>query len=338
VHTLLLLVHGPPPHPAPALPCLALPALPFARMLGVQEGECSTPPPSRSQAAVPSAQAAPHSSCTPSTSFARMLGAGQTERPPSLSVHKQAPLPGQLLLPLAYVPPTACTPSPILCINVGGMVPTHPLPFASLLGLHPTPPACTPPPLHACWGQGRQSSPPSLSICEQAPLPWLLPIPPGLCTTRRAHALPLCMHAGEAQGTVPPPPVCRQAPPPRLHISPLHLGAPPPLHALLRTCRKRRKDRGACKGRATQGVSHARRPTCQGRTEQKGTVRKGWGHRMMGSATQAANGGGAKGTQAGRGATQVRGAACERSGGHNRAGGWHMNGRWHTPFLHPCAQ
>src|SRR6266702_1096481 len=199
-----------------------------------------------------------------------------------------------------------------------------PIPFHS-----PLCSSCTPPHLHALHplrthaGRRADRAPPH-------PFPFASrPLCPGCSPFPLAYALPAvrtpshfaCM-LGRHKGQGPP----------------LHLGAPPPLHALLRTCRKRRKDRGACKGRATQGVSHARRPTCQGRTEQKGTVRKGWGHRMMGSATQAANGGGAKGTQAGRGATQVRGAACERSGGHNRAGGWHMNGRWHTPFLHPCAQ
>src|SRR6266702_2833478 len=67
--------------PAP-LPCLALPALHFARMLGAQEGQCAVPPPFRSRAAVPSAPAASRPGCTPSTPFARTLEAGRTERPP----------------------------------------------------------------------------------------------------------------------------------------------------------------------------------------------------------------------------------------------------------------
>ncbi len=48
---------------------------------------------------------------------------------------------------------------------------------------------------------------------------------------------------------------------------------------------------------------------------------EGRGHRMMGSATQEANSGGAKGVQAGQGATQAKSAVCKWSRGENEAEG-----------------
>src|SRR6266702_4708413 len=131
----------------------------------------------------------------------------------------------------------------------GERCPPHPFHSPLRPGCTPPPPHAPPPPFVRTPGRGARAPP-------------------------ATPALPLCMHATEAQGTVPPPPpVRRQAPPPRLHVSPLHLGAPPPPHALLHACRKHGKDRGARKGRAAQGVSCARRPTRQGRTEHKGTAR-----------------------------------------------------------------
>src|SRR6266702_962447 len=81
----------------------------------------------------------------PSTPFAHMLGAGRTEHPPSLSIHKKAPLPG-LLLP----------------------------------GLCATCHMCTlPHPLLKCGGRDRRDSvhPPfHLPLCQSyaTPIPWVM--------------------------------------------------------------------------------------------------------------------------------------------------------------------
>src|SRR6266702_1088549 len=82
----------PLPRPAPPRP-------PLCAHAGGAGGTVCHPPPFRSRAAVPSAQVAPCPACTSSTPFAHMLGAGRTERPPSLSVHEKAPPPGLLPLP-----------------------------------------------------------------------------------------------------------------------------------------------------------------------------------------------------------------------------------------------
>src|SRR6266702_3955305 len=97
-----------------------------------------------------------------------------------------------------------------------------------LPGLHPTPAACPPPPLHTCWGQGGQSSPPPFPFASRPLCPGCSPFPPSLRATRRTHALPLCMHASEAQGTVPPPPPLRpEGPPHPADPFPPPLGGPP---------------------------------------------------------------------------------------------------------------
>ncbi len=76
----------------------------------------------------------------------------------------------------------------------------------------------------------------------------------------------------------------------------------------------------------------------------------------MGGATREANGGGAKGVRAGRGATRAKSAARERCGGAKmrrrdpvcsqvqakgegvQAGGRRVNERGRAPFPHPRAQ
>ena len=176
--------------------------------------------------------AAPHPGCTPSTPFARTLGAGRTERPPSLSVREKAPPPGLLPPGLRATRRVRALPHPLLeCGGRDRRDSAHP-PFRSPLRpsyatlvprvttrLASPRPTRSPPPLHACRGGTRDGVPPSRS---------------------------------------------RRSPPPGPHLFPLRLGAPPRPHALLRACRKRRRDGGAHKGRAAQRVPRARRARGRG--------------------------------------------------------------------------
>src|SRR6266702_983694 len=167
----------------------------------------------------------------PSTPFAHMLGAGRTEHPPSLSICKKAPLPG--LLPPS-LRATCCV-------------------------------CALPHPLLECGGRDRRDSahPPfhlPLCLSYATPIPWVM-----MCLASPHLApptpLPLCTHAGEAQGMVSPLPV---------HGSPLHLchtsclGAPPCPHALLCACQKCRRDGDTHKGRTMQRVPHTRRAHSRG--------------------------------------------------------------------------
>src|SRR6266702_4019767 len=92
-------------------------------------------------------------------------------------------------------------------------------PFAPLPGLHPTLPARP-----RTLGAGRTERPPSLSVPEQAPPPGLLPLPPGLRTTRHARALPHPLRECGVRNSAHPS-----------FRSPLRPGCTPPrLHALAR--------------------------------------------------------------------------------------------------------
>src|SRR6266702_2676051 len=113
--------------------------------------------------------------------------------------------------------------------------------------------------------RGERAPPP----LHPPPRPGCPPFPPPYALPAARMPSPFARMPGGHKGRCPPPPVRGQAPPPGLHVSPLHLGAPPPPPALLHACGKRRKDRGARKGRAAQGVSRARRPMRQGRTDRK---------------------------------------------------------------------
>jgi len=167
-----------------------------------------------------------------------------------------------------------------------------PLPFACSPGLHP-------PCLHvpARWGQSGQSVPPPFPFASRPLRP--SSSPPGLCATRRAHALPtLCVNAGggaggtvrtppsirpSARATPPrplgydaprplermpggtgdgaPPPVCGQSPLPGL-LSPLHSRAPLRLHALHPFCAHAGSAGGM--GVRARGGPHARGPRAMG--------------------------------------------------------------------------
>ena len=235
------------------------------------------PPPFRSRAAVPSTRVAPRPACTSSTPFARTLGAGRTERPPSLSVREQAPPPRLLpLLRLTRHPPRACAlPHPLCkCGGRGRGDSAHlPLPFAPPPGLrHPRPPvydapclARPPPPLHTCRGGTRDGASPPL-VRGQSP-------PPGL----------------------------RPSPVPHLSPVPHHTRTPSTPLARIPEAQEGR----VC----AQWEGHAEGATRQGRAARKGSAREGEGHGTMGGATREANGGGAKGVRTGRGATRVKGAA-----------------------------
>src|SRR6266702_3196741 len=167
VCTLLPLVRSPaPPHLAP--PCLTFHTLHFARMPGAQEGQCATSPPFRLWAAVPSTWAAPRPACTPSTPFAHTLGAGQTERPPSLSVHEQAPPPRLLPLP-RLMPHLPRPPPPFARMRWEGQEGQ----CASPPSIRPSTQASPPPPAHLSLcphaREAQETVPPSLP-CAGSPL------------------------------------------------------------------------------------------------------------------------------------------------------------------------
>ncbi len=124
-------------------------------MPGVQEGQSVIPLPFRSWAAVPSAPAAPHPSCTPSTPFACTLEAGRKECPPSLSIHEKAPPPRLLPPGLRTTCHVCALPHPLLrCGGRDRRDNAHP-PFCSPLRLSyatPIPQVTTClPPSHSWW-------------------------------------------------------------------------------------------------------------------------------------------------------------------------------------------
>src|SRR6266702_4227499 len=339
MHTVRPTLSRPSPCPPPPRP--ALPRPPLCAHAGGTGGTVRHPPPFRSRSAVPSTPVAPRPACTSCTPFARTLGAGRTERPPSLSVREQAPPPGLLPLPrLTRHPPRArALPHPLCeCGERGRRGSAHlPLPFAPPPGLcHPRPPvydapclARPPPPLHTCWGGTRDGASPPL-VRGQSPPPRLRPSP--VPHHARTPSTPLACIPEAQEGRV-----CAQW----------------EGHAEGAT----RQGRAARKGSTREGAMH------QGRTARKGSAREGEGHGTMGGATREANGGGAKGVRTGRGATRAKGAARERRGGaktrlrdlvcsqvrekgegvragagYNWAGGRRVNERRRAPFPHPRAQ
>jgi len=339
VRTLLPLMHGPPPHPA--LPCLALPPAlprlaplrpalpPFCAHARGAGGTVHHPPPFRSLAAVPSAQAAPDLTCTPSTPFARTLWAGRTEHPLSLSIRR--------LLPPAYALPA---------VHARSLHPLHKcrgrdrrdsahLPFC--LPLYP---GCTRPRLHALHplythtgSQADRASPSPFPFVSRPLRPGCSPLSPPAymppATRVPSPALARIRGKGRRYSAHPPPsvrpsaratlPGLRCATPPSTRAAPL----PPPFAYPTTPARpfacipEVQEGLGCAQGEGRAEGAMCKGATCQGRPACKGTVRKGRGHRTMGGATQAARGGDAKGVQAGRCTTWARGPACEQSGGAN---------------------
>ncbi len=154
--------------------------------------------------------------------------------------------------------------------------------------------------------------------------PFHSPLHPGFTTPARP---PLPLHTcrrGTRDGASIPP-VRGQSPPPGLHLSPVPRHARTPSTPFVHMPEAQegwqcaqwegRADGATRQGRATHERTAREGATCQGRTTRKGTAREGRRHGTMGGATQEANGGGAKGVRAGRGATWAKGAARERSGG-----------------------
>ncbi len=277
------------PTPCPATPHPLRPALPpFCAHARGAGGTVRHPPPFCSPAAVPSAWAAPDLACMPSTPFARMLGAGRTERPLSLSVRR-------LLPRLMRCPLRARAPS-TLCANVGGgtggIVHTSPSVRPSTRAAPD--PACTPStPFTHALGARWTERPPPLSHSRAGLSAWAAPpLPPGLHATCHARALPCpCVNPGEGQEVqcaptlpfVPQPGLCSPGydapcpPPPRLRLSPLRLRAPPPPHVLLHAFQKCRRDWDARKGRAVQRVPCAKGPRARGGPHARGPRVRGGG-------------------------------------------------------------
>src|SRR6266702_1088553 len=222
------------PSPCPAPPRLALP---FVRMPGAQEGQCATPLLSVRGQQSPLPRLHPALPARPPPPLHTCWGQGGQSVPPPFPFTRKRLRPGCSPSPGLCATRRACACSPTLCANVGrgagGAVRTSPF---------------------------------------RSPLRPGFAIPAPRFTTRLTSParLPLCTHAGEAQGTVPPPLSCVG--------SPLHPGcAPPPCLTpparpppLLRAYRKRRRDGCAHNGKATQrgphvrGGPHARGPRAKG--------------------------------------------------------------------------
>ena len=263
--------------PCPASPCFALPALPrpvrppLCAHAGGAGGTVRHPPSFRFAGSGAICPAAPHPGCTPSTPFARTLGAGRTERPPSLSVHEKAPPPGLLPPSLHATRRVHALPHPLL--ECGGrdrrdsvhppfhspLLPSYATPIPRRTSPHLTSPHPPPSPFAHMPGRHKGQCPPFpfavVPSTQAAPLPPLF----------GHHArTPFCVHAGSAGGMG------------------VHTRG------------------GPCRGCHMQGghvaeEGHVQWDRARGAMHQWRTAHEGRGHRTMGGATQEANSGGAKG-------------------------------------------